>query len=159
MDATFWAFIALVIFLGILIYMKVPGRILAGLDDRADTIKKDLDDARQMREEAQALLADYQRRQREAESEAEAIVDAAKKEAKALAADAKAKLEDFVTRRTQAAEDKIAQAEAQAVAEVRARATEVAVGAAVDLLTQQMSGKTGEDLISQSIQDVQQRLS
>ena len=66
MDATFWAFIALIIFLGILIYMKVPGRILAGLDDRADTIKKDLDDARQMREEAQALLADYQRRQREA---------------------------------------------------------------------------------------------
>jgi F-type H+-transporting ATPase subunit b len=158
MDATFWAFVSLVIFLGIVVYLKVPGRIMGALDSRADAIRQDLDDARKMREEAQALLADYQRRQQEAEGEAEAIIAAAQKEASLLAADAKQKLDEFVVRRTQAAEDKISQAEAQAISEVRARAADIAIAATGSILGDQMQGKAGEDLISQSIKDVQARL-
>jgi F-type H+-transporting ATPase subunit b len=108
MDATFWATVALLIFLAIVIYYKVPGMIAGQLDQRAAKIQNELDEARRLREEAQQLLADYQRKRKEAEAEAQGIVDAAKREAKALAADAKVKTEEYVARRTAFAEQKIA---------------------------------------------------
>jgi F-type H+-transporting ATPase subunit b len=98
MDATFWATVALLIFLAIVIYYKVPGMIAGQLDQRAAKIQNELDEARRLREEAQQLLADYQRKRKEAEAEAQGIVDAAKREAKALAADAKVKTEEYVAR-------------------------------------------------------------
>jgi vacuolar-type H+-ATPase subunit H len=85
-DATFWALVALIIFLGIVVYMKVPGMIAKSLDDRADKISNELEEARKLREEAQALLAEYQKKRKEAEKEAAEIVEAAKREAETITA-------------------------------------------------------------------------
>src|SRR5918998_4671339 len=148
--ATFWAFMALLVFLALLVYLKVPGKIVAALDDRSNKIRSQLDDARRLREEAQALLADYQRRRSEAESEAEAIVAQARREADALTEEARIRMQDFVTRRTKAVEARIAQAEAQAVSEVRNRAVDVATAAAARILADQAQGSMGDQLIDRS---------
>lgn len=157
-DSTLWAFIALVLFVGLIVKMGVPGMITAALDKRAKTIEDELDQARRLREEAQALLAEYQRKAREAESEAEEIVTLAKREAEAMERDAHAKITDYVARRTKQAEDKIAQAESQAVAEVKGAATDLAVKAAEGILTKEMAGKTGKDLLKASIAEVSTKL-
>lgn len=158
MDASFWALVGLVIFLGILAYMKVPGMIGASLDKRADQIRNELDQARQLREEAQQLLAEYQRKRKEAEAEAASILTAAEKEATQLRAEAKAKTEDYVARRTALAEQKIAQAEADAINEVRASAVDIAVAAAEKLIGAKMDGKAAGDLFKASVAEVKERL-
>jgi len=155
---SFWALIALVIFLAIVVATGAPKRIVAMLDKRSQRIRDELEEARKAREEAQALLSEYQRKRRDAEAEANSIVEEARREAKRLADEASAKLEEMVARRTQAAENKIAQAEAQAVAEVRARAADLAVAAAADLLSTKLSGKAGSELVDKSIDTVRQRL-
>ena len=129
-DAEFWVVVAFVIFVGVLIKVGAHRLILGALDDRAVRIKAELEEAKRFRDEAQALLAEYQRKRGEADREAEAIVSAARSEAERVAAEAKTKVEEFVARRTKMAETKIAQAEAQAVADVRSAAAEAAVGAA-----------------------------
>lgn len=158
MDATFWATVALVIFLALVIYLKVPGMVTKSLDDRAERVRDELEEARKLREEAQGLLAEYQRKRKEAEQEAGEIVAAAKREAEALATDAARKTDEFVERRTQVAEQKIAQAEAQALADVRARAIEVAVTAAEQILADKVSGKVADDLVKSGIAEVKSRL-
>lgn len=158
MDATFWALVGLILFFVVIFWVKVPGKIGDALDNRADKIRNELDDARRLREEAQALLADYQRKRREAEKEAEDIVSEAKAEAERLTAVTNQALEEMIERRTKAAEAKIAQAEAQAVAEVRDRATDVAVMAAEKILSNKVAGKTADDLIASSIKEVSSRL-
>lgn len=155
--ATVWATIGLLIFIGIAIYFGVPKMITKGIDGRIAQIEKELAEAESLRAEAKALLDDYVRRREEAEKEAEDIVTAAREEAFRLTADAKTSLEQMITRRTKAVEDKIAQAEAQAVAEVRSRSAEIAVEAARVLLTQQMAEK-GDTLVAQAIKDVGDRL-
>src|SRR6266508_147536 len=117
-EAEFWVAVAFVLFIGVLGYFQVHKLIVKGVDDRRDRIKAELDEARVLKEEAQALLMQYQEKKQAAEQEAAAIVAGAKAEAERLAAEAKAKMEDFVVRRTKMAESKIAQAEAQAVADV-----------------------------------------
>ncbi|PCH80847.1 MAG: ATP F0F1 synthase subunit B [Hyphomicrobiales bacterium] len=154
MDATAWATVGLFVFLGILVYNKVPGLIADMLDKRAADISSELDEARRLREEAQALLADYQRKQREAEKEAEGIIDQAKREANMMALEAKASLEEFVVRRTKLAEQKIASAEAAAAGEVRAAATDLAIAATEAVLATRVQDKTAEDLITASIKEV-----
>ena len=104
MDATFWALIALIIFLGIVAYMKVPGMLTKNLDERADKIRNDLEEARRLREEAQELLAEYQRKRKEAEQEASDIIAAAERDAELMAKEAEEKTADFVARRTAMAE-------------------------------------------------------
>ena len=158
MDATFWATVALVIFLALVIYLKVPGMVTKSLDDRAERVRDELEEARKLREEAQGLLAEYQRKRKEAEQEAGEIVAAAKREAEALATDAARKTDEFVERRTQVAEQKIAQAEAQALADVRARAIEVAVTAAEQILADKVTGKVADGLVKSSIAEVKSRL-
>lgn len=153
-DATFWALIGLVIFLGIVVYFKVPGMITAALDTRADKIKNELEEARRLREEAQEMLAEYERKRKEAEDEAQSIVEAARREADMLAQDAKKKTEEFVTRRNQIAEEKIARAEAEAVMEVRNSAVDVAIAAATSLLGEKMTAKTSGDLFKDSLAKV-----
>lgn len=157
LDATFWAFIALLLFFAILIYFKVPGFITKTLDSRIARIEADLDEAKRLREEAQALLAEYERKRKAAESEAEEIVAAAQEEAERMTAEAEAALEDMVARRTKAVEDKIAQAEAQALADVRARSADVAIEAARLILADQVKDNGGA-LVDQSIKDVASRL-
>jgi F-type H+-transporting ATPase subunit b len=158
MDNTFWAFAGLLIFLGIMAYMKVPGMMGKSLDARADKIRADLDEAKRLRDEAAALLAEYQKKRKEAEADAEEIVKAAKRDAETLAADAKQKTEDFVKRRTAMAEQKIAQAESDAVNAVRATAIDIAVAAAGKILGGKQSEKLSADLFKQSLSDVKSRL-
>ncbi|MCO5134186.1 MAG: F0F1 ATP synthase subunit B [Phyllobacteriaceae bacterium] len=158
MDATFWALIALIIFLGIVAYMKVPGMLTKNLDERADKIRNDLEEARRLREEAQELLAEYQRKRKEAEQEASDIIAAAERDAELMAKEAEEKTADFVARRTAMAEQKIAQAQAQAVADVRASAVEIAIAAAGKIVEGKVSGATADKLIKDSIAEVKARL-
>jgi F-type H+-transporting ATPase subunit b len=157
-DAEFWVAVAFVIFIGVLLRLGAHRLIAGALDDRAARIKAELDEATRLREEAQVLLADYQRKRREADREADAIIVAAQGEAERLAVEAKTKVEDFVARRTKMAETKIAQAEAQAVADVRAAAADAAVAAAEKILTETAKGKVGDDLIARGIQDLKAKL-
>jgi len=155
--ATIWALIAFVIFIGIAIYAGAHKTVAKTLDDRIRKIETDLAEAEQLRKEAKALLDDYARRREEAEKEAQSIVDAAREEAFRLTAEAKDSLEAMVARREKAVTDKIAQAEAQAVAEVRSRSADLAVEAARVVLTRQMAQK-GDALVEQSIKDVAAKL-
>ncbi|MBN8976372.1 MAG: ATP F0F1 synthase subunit B [Xanthobacteraceae bacterium] len=154
----FWVAVAFVVMVGIFIYVGVPGVVTKALDHRADRIKAELDDARRLKDEAAALVADYKARYASAEREAQDIVTNAKAEAERIAVDAKARMEDFVARRTKAAESKIAQAEAQALADVRAAAADAAVAAASQILTKSVSGSVADDLLAKGIQDVRAKL-
>ena len=139
--AEFWVAVAFVIFIGVLIYFGAHRMILDALDQRSARIKAELDEARRLKDEAQALLAEYQRKQGEAEREAADILAGARAEAERLATEAKAKSEEFLARRTKLAETKIAQAEAQALADVRNAAAEAAVAAAEKVLTADRQGQ------------------
>lgn len=156
--ATLWALIALLIFIGICLYVKVPGMVAKSLDTRAARIDGELNEARTLREEAQALLAEYQKKRKEAEQEAAAIVEAAKREAEMLASEAHERTQDYVTRRTALAEQKIGQAERDAIAEVRSSAVDLAVEAARKLLAGHADAKAGADLFKASLQEVKSRL-
>ncbi len=156
-DNTFWASVGFFIFFGILIYIKLPQILMDGLDGRIAKIRSDLDEAKRLREEAQALLAEYERKRKQAQVEAQDIVSAAKQEADRMAQEAKVALEEMIERRTRAVAEKISQAEAQAVSEVRARSAEVAIEAAKLLLAGQMKEKGGV-LIDEAIKDVATRL-
>ena len=158
MDATFWAFIGLILFIAIVVYLGAPGAIGKSLDARAERIRNDLDEARRLRDEAQQLLAEYQRKRKEAEQEAGDIVAAAKREADALVAEAKQKTEDYVTRRTALAEQKIAQAERDAVAEVRGRAVDIAVEAAGKLLAGKVKAGADATLFKSALSEVKAKL-
>lgn len=152
-DNTFWSTVALFVFLGGMVYIKVPKMIAGALDGKINQIQKDLDDAKKLREEAQALLAKYELKRKEAESEAGDIIEAAQDEAKRIAEEAKISLEEMIVRKTKAVELKIAQAETQAISEVRERSADVAVEAARALLVEQM-GAQGDDLVEAAIKDV-----
>jgi F-type H+-transporting ATPase subunit b len=157
-DATFFTAVAFVLFLAVLGYVGVHRTLLSSLDRRRERIQSELDEARRLRDDAAKLLADYQRRQGEAQKEAEGIIAGAQAEAERLAAEADAKLQDFVARRTKMAEQKIAQAEAQALADVRNAATEAAVAAAEQVLAQSAKGALAEALVAQGIEDVKSKL-
>ena len=156
-DAAFWATISLFVFLGVVIYLKVPGMIGKALDGRIKAIEGELAEAERLRQEAKFLLEEYEAKRQAATTEAEGIVAAAREEAFRLTAEAKTSLETLIARRAKAVEDKIAQAESQAIAEVRARSADVAVEAARVLLTKQMSSKGGA-LIEAAIKDVGTKL-
>jgi F-type H+-transporting ATPase subunit b len=157
-EAEFWVAVAFVIFLGILVYVGVPKMLTNALDDRGKRVQAELDEARRLKEEAQKLLAEYQAKQRQAETEAASIIEGAKAEAERIAEESHARMEEFVSRRTKMAETKIAQAEAQAVADVRAAAADAAVAAAEKILTESVKGKVAEDLISRGISDMKTKL-
>ncbi|MBX9683516.1 MAG: F0F1 ATP synthase subunit B [Hyphomicrobium sp.] len=157
-DPVFWVSISFLLFLGLLAYNGVPALIGKSLDARADAIRKELDEARRLREEAQALLADYQKKAKEAENEAASIIDAAKREAEALAAEARKSLIETIERRSKIAEDKIARAEAQALSEVRSTAVATAMSVAETLIGSRVGGATGINLIDQSIKDLKGKL-
>jgi F-type H+-transporting ATPase subunit b len=156
--AEFWVLVAFVAFFLILAYYKVPALIAKTLDERAAGIRKELDEARRLREEAQALLADYQRKHRNAGQEAEAIVEQARREAEAYAAETRRSLAETVERRRRQAEDKIARAEVQAVEDVRAAAVDMAIAAAEKILREKAAGASGAALIDESIRSIRTRL-
>jgi len=152
-----WVAFAFIVFLGLLAYLGAHRRLIDGIDRRQARIKSELDEAVRLREEAQALLAEFERKAREAESEAAAIVAGAKAEAERLAVEARARMEVFVARRTKMAESKIAQAEAQALADVRATAADTAVAAAEKILAVAAKGKVAENLLAEGIENVRKR--
>jgi F-type H+-transporting ATPase subunit b len=153
-----WVAIAFVIFVAIMVRLGVPRLVTKTLDDRSARIKTELDEAMRLRQEAEAVLAQYRRKQQEAEAEAAAIIVSARAEAERLAAEAKTKVEDFIARRTKMAESKIAQAEAQALADVRAAAAAAAVTAAERILVDTTHGPAAEALIVQGIHDLKAKL-
>jgi F-type H+-transporting ATPase subunit b len=157
-NAEFWVAVAFLIFVGLMIYLEVHKTIINALDQRSARIRAELDEARRLKEEAQALLAEYRRKHEDAEREAEAITASARAEAERVAAESRAKMEDFVARRTKMADVKIGQAEAQAIADVRAAAADAAVAAAERILTDSVKGKVAEDLVARSIRDVKAKL-
>jgi F-type H+-transporting ATPase subunit b len=157
-EPEFWVAVCFLIFLGVLWKFDVHRTVITALDARRARIKTELDDARRLREEAQSVLAQSERRRREAESEADAIIASAKAEAEQLAGEAKTKVEEFISRRTKMAEAKITRAEGQAVADVRAAAAEAAVAAAETILTTTTKGKVADELISRGIKDLKSKL-
>src|SRR6202030_1603145 len=157
-EAEAWVAVAFVLFLGILVYVGAHRRVIDGIDQRQARIKAELEEARRLREEAQALLVEYQRKRHDADREAEPIIATANAEAERLAAEGKTRLEDFVARRTKMAETKIAQAEAQALADVRSAAAEAAVAAAETILARTVKAKVAEDLIAKGIADLKGKL-
>ncbi len=157
-NTDFIVLIAFLLFMGILVYFKVPGLVLGMLDKRAEQIRADIDEARALRDEAQTLLASYERKQREAAEQADRIVAQAREEAELAAVEAKRELERSIARRLQAAEEKIASAEAAALRGVRDQAVQVAIAAAGDVLAKQMTPEDAARMIDASIKTVDARL-
>jgi F-type H+-transporting ATPase subunit b len=157
-NTDFVVLIGFLLFLSILFYFNVPAMLGGMLDKRAEGIKSELDEARALREEAQTLLASYERKQREVAEQSERIVAQAKADAQAAADSAKQDLEKSIERRLAAAEDQIASAEEKAVRAVRDRAVEVAVAAAGELIASRMAAADANKLIDESIEQVKTRL-
>ena len=154
----FWVAVAFVILMAVFAYVGVHRTVLTALDHRSERIRAELDDARRLKDEAAKLLAEYKARHAKAEAEAQEIIASAKAEAERIASEAKTKLEDFVARRTKTAEGKIALAEAQALADVRAAAANAAVTAASTILSQTVQGSVADDLLTRGIAEVKAKL-
>ena len=157
-DPEFWVAFAFAIFIGILIKFGVPKMAFSALDARSDRIRQALDEAQRLRSEAQAVLVQYQKKREEAEKEAQGIIEGARAEAERVAGEAKGKVEEFIARRTKMAESKIAQAEAQALADVRAAAANAAVTAASTILSQTVKGQVADNLLAKGIAEVREKL-
>src|SRR6201990_2974829 len=157
-DPETWVAIAFVILMGVFAWLGVHRTVLTALDHRAERIKAELDDARRLKDEAAKLLAEYKARRASAEREAEEIIAGGRAGAERIAAEAKTKMEDFVARRTKPAESKIALAEAQALADVRAAAADAAVAAASTVLSQTVKGDVADSLLSKGIAEVKAKL-
>jgi F-type H+-transporting ATPase subunit b len=150
--------IAFLVFIGVLLYFKVPAMLGGLLDKRAAAIKADLDQAKALHEEAKAVLASYEAKHREMQAQAGQIVEQAKREAMAAAEQAKADLKTAMARRLASAEDQIASAEKAAIKEVRDRAVAVAVAAAGDVIAANMTAADKNKLIDDAIGSVASRL-
>lgn len=150
--------IAFLVFVGILIYFRIPSIVGDMLDKRADGIRADLQEARKLREEGQAIYASYERRQREVKSQVEEIIANAKREAEAQAAKAQDDLKASIARRLKGAEEQIASAEADAVRAVRDKAVQTAIAAASEILGKQVAGGQRSAGIDAAIADVAKRL-
>lgn len=157
-NTNFTVTLGALVFVAILLWFGVPGKIMGLLDKRAATIKSELEEAKALREEAQKILASYERRQREVQDQAQQIVANAKKEAEAAAAQAKVDLERAVVRRLQTAEGQIGVAEAEAVRKVRDEAVAIAVAAAGEVIAKQMTRDEGNEMIDRSLGEVEKRL-
>lgn len=157
-NTDFVVLVAFLIFVGFLVYMGVPKLLTGMLDKRAATIKAELDEARALREEAKSVLASYERKQKEVAEQTDRIISTAKEEAMAAAKQAKADLKTAIARRLAAAEDQIVSAEAAAIKQVRERAVAVAVAAAGDVLTRQMTAESAAASIDAAIAQVDAKL-
>ncbi|MFO7770142.1 F0F1 ATP synthase subunit B [Roseovarius gahaiensis] len=157
-NTDFVVLLAFLLFIGILLYFKVPTLISGMLDKRAEGIKSELDEARALREEAQTLLASYERKQKEVQEQADRIIAHAKSEANEAADQAKEDIKASIKRRLKAAEDQIASAESSAIREVRDEAVRIAIGAAKDVVAKNMTATDGNKLIDEAISEVDAKL-
>ncbi|MET0545600.1 MAG: ATP F0F1 synthase subunit B [Caulobacterales bacterium] len=158
LDATFFAFVALAIFIGILMKIGVHKQILKSLDDRSNAIAKELAEAQRLRAEAERLLASYESKRQEAEREAAATLEQAKKDAAQLAAEAKTNLDEAIKRRMRQAQERIARAEEQTIAEIRGAATDAAINAAGAVLRDKLGAAEQSKLVSAGITELASKL-
>ncbi|MEM1021053.1 MAG: ATP F0F1 synthase subunit B [Pseudomonadota bacterium] len=157
-DTSFWVGASVVTFLALLVYLGVHKTMAKSLDDRAQKIQSELDEARKLKEEAQSLLAKHQRRQREASKEAEEILAHAREEAEAIKAEVDGNIKTMVDRRSRLAEDRIKAAEAAAVKDVRKIAVEVATAAAQKIIAEHLTAETQQNSIDKAISELGQKL-
>ena len=157
-NTNFIVLLAFILFIGVLLYYKVPKLIGGMLDKRADNIRAEIEEARKLREEAQSILAGYERRQKQVQDQAHRIVETARKEAKAEALKSREALEVNISRRLSAAQEKIASAQAGAEREVREKAIKVALLAAGSVISKQMTATTANRLIDSAITEVEGKL-
>jgi F-type H+-transporting ATPase subunit b len=157
-DPEFWVGIGTLVFIALLIWKRVPALVASSLDARAAAIAKELEDARRLRSEAEALLAEYQKKRAAAEEEASSIVAEAKAEAMRFAEESRSAIKAQIERRARQAEEKIAQAEAQAVSELRALAADAAVAAAEKLIAARLDDKQSADLLKRSLEEIPAKL-
>ena len=150
--------VSFLLFVALLVWLRVPGRVAGLLDRRAEGIRKDLDEARKLREEAKALLDASEKKRKEVDDQTETIIRRAQEEAETAAEQARKDLHAAVTRRIQAAEDRIASAEADAIREVQDAAANVAVAVAADVISSGMSDRDADELIEEAIENAAKRL-
>lgn len=153
----FWVAVSFVLFL-VVVGKKAMSALGGMLDDRTEQIRKQLDEAQNLREEAQAELANYQRLQRDALAEAEEIISHAKEEAARIREEAKTDLAERLKRREEQAMDRIAQAEAQALQDVRAQAVDLAIAATAKLLEDNVDDGVRERLVTDAVESLPTRL-
>jgi len=156
-DPTFWTAVAFVIFVALL-YRPVKKVLLSALDGRIDQIRSEVEEAQRLREEAQALLASYQRKQREAAQEAEEIVKQARSEAEIHRKETEKSMGELLKRQEALAIEKIAQAEATAVQEVREIAVDLAIAATQKILADKVTGDLSDTLVDKAITELPQKL-
>lgn len=154
----FWVAVSFVLFIGLLAYYQVFGKVTKALDARAEQIRRELDEARALRDEAQKILEEYEQKRKGAEQEAAEIVAHAKREADALSKEMRQTMKEQLERRTELAKDKIARAEAQAVSDVRGAAIEAALGAAERLIAKKLTQEAQSALIEKTIEDAKAKL-
>ncbi len=157
-NTDFIVLLAFILFVGVLFYFKVPTLLAGMLDKRAEGIKSELDEARSLREEAQTLLASYERKQKDVQDQADRIVAAAKQEAETAAEQARADLAKSLERRIAAAEEQIDSAQAAAIRDVRDQSITIAIAAARDVIAKQMTAADANNLIDESIAVVEAKL-
>lgn len=158
MDATFWSMAALILFIILLVYLKVPGMIFAALDKRSKDIQEKLDEAQNMREEAQQLLAEYQRKRIDAQNEAKSIIQAAEREAQTMLEEAKQRQEAYIKRQTQISTDKIAQSQASAKAEIKAIAVDMAIKAVKNIIDEKTDQNIKDKMFEKNINEIKNKL-
>jgi F-type H+-transporting ATPase subunit b len=152
--ATEVALLGLVFFIALLVYLKVPGMVMGMLDQRSQAIAKELHDARRLREEAEAVLAEYQAKQAAAEAEAQTIVAAAREQAAAVAEETRQQMMAAMARRERQAEDRIAAAEQKAAGEVRAAAADAAIAAAERMIRERMNDASQSTLVREGVAEM-----
>ncbi|KIN73982.1 F0F1 ATP synthase subunit B [Sulfitobacter guttiformis] len=157
-NTDFVVLLAFLLFIAVLIYFKVPSLMAGMLDGRADGIKNEIEEARKLREDAQTLLASYERKQKEVQEQADRIVAAAKQEAAAAGEQARLDLARSVERRLAAAEEQIDSAQAAAIKEVRDQAVMIAIAASRDIIGKQMTAADANKLIDDGISQVDAKL-
>jgi F-type H+-transporting ATPase subunit b len=156
-DPEFWVLLAVVIF-AIVVWKPVRRAVTGTLDERATRIRGELEEARKLRDEAEQLLADYRQKEREAEADARAIIAHARDEAERIAAQSARDLQQSLERRQRLAEERIAQAEAKALDEIRAAAVDVAIAAAREVIVAELDERRGATMLDAAIAALPQRL-
>jgi F-type H+-transporting ATPase subunit b len=157
-DPETWVAVSFLLFAGLVLYFRVPAMIAKALDRRSSTIARELEEARKLRAEAEALLADYKKRTANAQAEAAAILAQAEREAAAYASEARASFDETVARRLAVAEQKIKLEEDKARKQIRSQAAELAIAAAEHLIQQKMTGQAAENMITASLDKIKKRL-
>lgn len=157
-DPTFWVALAFLVFMGGLLYAKVHLKLAASLDEKSAFIKSQLDEALNLKKDAEKLLAEYQRKQRDAQKLAETIVSDAESAADSLREQATKDIAELIERRERLAKEKLVQAELYAIKEVKTAAVTAAVAAAKEVLAESLKGKSGETLVKASIDEVGSKL-